>query len=105
VIAVMTTDLSTLDAGRRFIRGVFADGVRRDRTLRIVARGERLSPFSLGTASTSPPLETPISRCGRTRSRERRARSEPAPVATIAPAPPRRPSAAGYQPVATRRAA
>jgi beta-lactamase class A len=58
VIAVMTTDLPTLDAGRRFIRGV--SRLAYDALGRFASwREESGYPaFSLG-ASTFPPLETP----------------------------------------------
>ena len=57
VIAVMTTDLPTLDAGRRFIRGV--SRMAYDALGRFASWREESGypPFSLGAGT--PPLETP----------------------------------------------
>ena len=86
-IAVMTTDLPTLDAGRRFIRGVSRlayDAIGRFASWR---EESGYPAFSLGTGS-SPPLETPDQLMWANPQAESAAPdSEPAPLATLAPAP------------------
>jgi hypothetical protein len=88
VIAVMTTDLPTLDSGRRFIRGV--SRMTYDAIGRFAMWRERNGyPFDLPVDGSNPPPETPDQMMWTTTSGEAiapDAGSMPAvPVATAAP--------------------